>query len=127
MNGILDRQGNVLARGIITLDLSGDVFRRFWVAERHVRGGASGGYQLLGKLAEPMSHLERKGAVHEVPPAELVRAGVVCNPREPIVPDLEGRRVGDIDVAEAKLAFLRHDLAELGRHVPAATPVLQEP
>src|SRR5829696_5997365 len=103
------------------------MFSRFWITERHGQGGASRGYQLLGKLPESMSHLELERAVHEIASPELLRPGVVAKPRKPVVPDLEGRRVGDIDVAEAKLAFLRHDLAELGRHVPAATPVLQEP
>src|SRR3954454_25080765 len=99
MNAIVDRQGDVLAQGIITLDLSGDVFRGFWVAERDVRGVASGGYHLLRILPERVTHLKRVGAVHEVATPKLLRAGVVAKPSEPIVPDLEGRRVGEIDVA----------------------------
>src|SRR4051812_1053142 len=102
MNAIVNRQRDVLAQGIIALDLGGEMFSRFWIAERHGRSGASGGYQLLGKLPEPMRHLEREGAIHEVASAELLSAGVVAKPREPVVPDLERRCVGDIDIAEAK-------------------------
>src|SRR4051812_24212601 len=114
MNAIVDRQRDVLAGGIIALDLGGEMFSRLWVAERHGRGGASGGYQLLGKLPEPMRHLQREGAVHEVASAEFLCAGVVCEPREPVMPDLERRCVGEIDLVKTKLGFLRDDLAELG-------------
>ena len=103
------------------------MFSRFRVAERYGRGCASGGYQLLGKLPEPMRHLQLERSVHEVASPELLCTGVVAEPREPIVSDLERRCVGEIDLAEAKLGLLRDDLAELGWHVPAATPVLQQP
>src|SRR3954468_1857181 len=100
MNAIVNRQRDVLADGIIPLNLGGEMFSRLWIAERHGRGGASSGYQLLRKFPEPMRHLEVGSAVQEVPPAEFLCAGVVSEPREPVVPDLERRCIGEIDLAE---------------------------
>ncbi|MBC8347204.1 MAG: hypothetical protein H8E24_01100 [Verrucomicrobia bacterium] len=64
---------------------------------------------------------------HEITPAEFVRPGAVAIPTEPVVSDLKGRGVGEINISEFQFCVRRDTLADLGRKIPTAAPVMEQP
>jgi hypothetical protein len=64
--------------------------------------------------------------IHAVAAEELLVAGVVADPRDPVMADLEGRCIRKVEAADFEPRLLRDALAKLGGHVPAAAPALEE-
>ena len=88
------------AFGIFRLDLRGDFLRRGILRERHVEHRFPRRDQLRGVLPERVAHAGEARAAHEIAPLELLHAGAVGVPAQPVVPHLERRRVGGVERAD---------------------------
>ena len=78
-------------------------------------------------VPESMAHSDEARLSHKVPAAELVGTGAVGVPGQPVVPYLERRRVGEIELTEIKNGLLRNNFAKIARQIPTAAPLIQKP
>src|SRR6185369_10872833 len=64
--------------------------------------------------------------VHAVATAELGEVVIAAIPGDPEVAHLEGRRVGEVELADRQCRQIRDALAELGGQIPATAPAVQQ-
>jgi hypothetical protein len=98
----------------------GDLFGCFGIGDRKIESALS---EPLGVLAQGVSgRRHRHAAGHHVAPLKFCPPGVIPNPRYPVTPYFERRRVCVIQISNLQYSDFRNTLTEVGRDIPAASP-----
>ena len=125
VKAILQPEGNLFALAELRGDLLRDVLRGRVVRDGHVEHCLALGDEVLRVMRERVA-VRDANAVAEVAALKLQLAERAGVPRSPVVPHLEGRAVGEVQLAHFQRRVLRDALAKVRRQIPAAAPQVQQ-
>ena len=125
IQAVFQAERELLALRELRRHLLGDVLRCGVVRDGDVEHGFSLGNEVLREMRERVA-VRDVDAVAEVAALEFELAGSAGVPREPVMADLEGGAVGEVQLAHLEGGVLRDALAEVRGQIPAAAPEVQQ-